>query len=284
ALKKNLVSKTELEAMSQDEIMELIFRSGFSTKENVSDVSGRGVGLDVVKANIANLRGNVNIATELGKGATFYLRVPLTLATERGLIVSCSGQSFVITTSSVERVLLLSKNDIIEVEKSQAILLDKHPVSLSALCDILNISGTSSADYDKLPIVVIRKDQRLAAVLVDEIIGEREIVIKPLQAPLINVPCVAGATLSGSGEIIIVLNIADLIDQALHTRKKIVLIKKTAHEEDLRKRILVADDSLTTRTFVKNLLTNKGYRVSVAEDGVEAWDRLQKEKFALLIT
>lgn len=285
ALKKNIVSKSELESMNDEEIMELIFRSGFSTKENVTDISGRGVGMDVVKSNLTNLRGHVNISTELGKGTTFYLRVPLTLATERGLIVSSSGQLFVITTSSVGRVLLLNKHDIIEVEKSQAILLDNHPVSLCSLADILNFEAKKNAKADKLPVVVIRKGQKLAAVLVDEIIGEREIVIKPLQAPLINVPCVAGATLSGSGEIIIVLNITDLIDKALHSRKNIVINNnKTEQVTNNKPYLLVVDDSPTTRAFSKNVLTNRGYRVAVASDGKEAWERLKNEKFSLVVT
>lgn len=285
ALKKNLISKSELALLSNNEIMNLIFRPGFSTKEIITDVSGRGVGLDVVSSNLAHLKGEVSLTTELGRGTTFRLRVPLTLATERGLIVECGQQLFVIATSSIERVLLLNKQDIVEVEISQAILLDKHPVSLCALADVLELGTTSTIAQNELPIVVIRAGQNTAALLVDRIIGEREIVIKPLQAPLTHIPCVAGATLSGSGEIIVVLNLTDVMDKAIHSRKNIITTDDAEMvQANMKPTLLLADDSVTTRTFLKGILVNKGYQVEVASDGKEAWDLLQKKKFNLLIT
>lgn len=285
ALKKNLISKSELALLSNHEIINLIFRPGFSTKEIITDVSGRGVGLDVVSSNLAHLKGEVSLTTEIGLGTTFRLRVPLTLATDRGLIVECGGQLFVIATSSIERVLLLNKQDIVEVEMSQAILLDKHPVSLCALSDILELGTKSTIAQNKLPIVVIKAGQNTAAFLVDSIIGEREIVIKPLQAPLTNVSCVAGATLSGSGEIIVVLNLTDVMDKAIHSRKNIIAIEDAEITQvNTKPTLLLVDDSATTRSFIQGLLTNRGYQVEVAVDGQEAWDLLQKRKFNLLIT
>ncbi len=216
ALKKTILAKADLETLAKDEIIELIFRPGFSTKEIVSEISGRGVGLDVVKANLASLKGRVTVTTELGKGTTFHLRVPLTLATERGLIVSSNHQLFVMSTNSVERVLLLGIADVISMQGSQGILMDNHPIYLCALSEILQLPARKFSSDEQLPVVVIKKERDSVAILVDEVIGEREIVIKPLQFPLINVPCIAGATLSGNGQIIIVLNSADLIYNALH--------------------------------------------------------------------
>jgi two-component system chemotaxis sensor kinase CheA len=209
----------------------------------------------------------------------------LTLATERGLIVECGKQLFVIATSSIERVLLLNKQDIVEVEISQAILLDKHPVSLCALSDVLELGTTATIAQNKLPIVVIRAGQNTAALLVDSIIGEREIVIKPLQAPLTHIPCVAGATLSGSGEIIVVLNLTDVMDKAIHSRKNIITTGDTEIvQKNSKPTLLLVDDSATTRTFLKGILSSKGYQVEVAADGKEAWDLLQEKKFNLMIT
>src|SRR4029079_13736212 len=137
-----------------------------------------------------------------GKGSTFYLGVPLTLTTERGLIVKSAGQLFAMPTHGVVRVMLLKSEDIIHVERTQAILLDKHPVHLCRLSDILNLQG-DSINVEQCCVVAIRKSQNSVAFIVDEIMGEREIVIKPLQAPVAKVPCITGATISGNGEIII---------------------------------------------------------------------------------
>ena len=283
--KKNLVSKSELESMSEPEILDLIFSPGFSTREIITTVSGRGVGLNVVKENITHLKGHVSVSTELGKSTTFDLHVPLTLASERGLIVRSGGQLFVIPTSSVERVLSLPSNEIIDVGSDQAILIEKHPVPLRSLADILRIETREPLLLDRLPLVVIRNDVHAIALLVEAIVGEREIVVKPLQAPANNLPGISGGTLSGSGHVMIVLNPSDIITMTLHggkvTRVKMQDDKIKSHT---KVHILVVDDSITTRTLEKSILENKGYQVTIAVDGKEAWDALQKQKFALLIT
>ena len=221
ALEANLVTQADLNMMSEDEILNLLFLPGFSTKDVVTDISGRGVGLDAVKFNLANLKGEVSISTVSGTGTTFYLRVPLTLSTERGLIVQSSGQLLAITTHSIERVIILKKADIVDVEGCPTILLEQHPVPLFLLSDLLQFTEEQQALPESLFIVVIKKARHTIALLMDNIIGEREIVIKPLQAPLSNIESVAGATLSGSGQIILVLNSLDIINIALTMRKKL---------------------------------------------------------------
>ena len=142
---RGIITKSELNNMNNDDILELIFRPGFSTKEIITNVSGRGVGLDVVKANIADLKGQVSIKTKIGVGTTFYLRVPLTFMSERGLMVSTSGQTFVIPTNSVERVLTLPPEEIAEVESTQVILLDGRPIPLRTLADIIKLEKNEVA-------------------------------------------------------------------------------------------------------------------------------------------
>lgn len=220
ALKKNILSKAEAAGMKEEELLELIFRPGFSTKETATEVSGRGVGLDAVKTNLAALKGQVTLKTELGKGTVFILKVPLTLATERGLIVRCAGQLFVLTTSSVERVMLIKHQDIIDIEGVQAILIDKQPVLVGALSDILELEEKPE-NKSLWHVVIIQKEWNRVALLVDEIIGEKEIVLKPLQAPLTNNPCTIGATLSGSNQIIYVLNAARIILRTIQSKKRV---------------------------------------------------------------
>ncbi len=285
ALAKNLISSAELNTLSEDKILNLIFHPGFSTKETVTSVSGRGVGLDVVKSNLESLKGQVKVETTLGQGTTFTLRLPLTLVSERGLMLKSGGHFFVLPTSSIERVLTLSAEQIINVETTQAILLDEHPVPLRILADILKLEKMEPALPERIFIAVIRKGMQLAALLVDDIIGEREIVVKPLQAPMSKAPCVAGATLSGTGQVIIVLNPNDLINQALHLKSRVPFRSASDKTKtQARPHILVVDDSITTRTLEKNVLESKDYQVTVAVNGKEAWDLLQKQSFSLLVT
>lgn len=281
---KNIFNKSTLDKMSPADILELVFRPGFSTKEIITDVSGRGIGLNVVKENIANLKGQVTITSEIGKGTTFHLRVPLTLASERGLLIKCVDELFVIPTSIVERVLLLKASDIIDIEASQAIVLNEHPIPLRSLADVLGFTYHSSKQ-EQFPIVVLRKEKNAVALLVSEIIGEREIVVKPLQAPLDHILSVAGGTLSGNGQAIIVLNTNDLINTALQLKKAAHIVTQDSTDKTAaRIHILVVDDSITTRTMEKNILESRDYQVTVAVNGKEAWDLLQKQKFSILIT
>lgn len=285
AERKNMFSKSILDTMSESAILNLIFSPGFSTKEIITEVSGRGVGLDVVKSNIVNLKGEVNVSTHLGIGTTFSLKLPLTLASERGLMVKCSDQLFVIPTSKIERVLLLKSNTIVALETSQVIILDKHPIPLKCLADVVGIPSKDFSADPTLSVLVIRNENESVALIVDEIIGEREIIIKPLSAPLSHIPSVAGGTLAGNGQAILVLNINNLIKTALNLRQESQITKQdTLEKPATRTRILVVDDSITTRTLEKNILESKNYDVTIAVNGKEAWDLLQKHKFSLLIT
>lgn len=285
ALSKNLISQSDLEKLSEEEKLKLIFQPGFSTKETVTAVSGRGFGLDAVRTNLEQLKGQVNVKTNLNQGTVFLLRLPLTLMSERGLMIRASSHLFAIPISDIERVLTLNANQILRLEASQAIQLDEHPIPLRSLADVLKLEKQEPALPDQLPIVVIRKGFQTMAFLVEDIFGEKEIVIKPLQAPLAHTPCIAGGTLSGSGQVILVLNPHDLIQAALHTTFTSSLRMKTEKTEvKTRPRILVVDDSITTRTLEKNVLESKDYDVTTAINGKEAWDILQKQPFSLLIT
>lgn len=284
ALQKKIISKDELNEMNETEIINLIFRPGFSSKEMITDVSGRGIGLDIVKANLAQLKGQVSVTTELGKSTIFYLRVPLTLSSARGVLLKSGGQLFVIPTHFVERVLLIKPKEVIKIQNSQAIQFDHSTIPLRLLAHILGIH-TKQKVLSELSIIVISNDREKLALLVDEIIGEREIVIKPLQAPANNIPCVSGGTLSGNGDIIIVLNPTDLMKQVVYdSNKESVILNNVEITPEKRPHILVVDDSITTRTLEKNVLENKNYQVTVAVNGKEAWDLLQNQKFSLLIT
>lgn len=201
--------------MKKEDIHELIFRPGFSTREIATDISGRGIGLDAVRSNLLRLKGQVSIESQPNKGTIFYLKVPLTLATERGLIISCCNQIFVLLTSSVESVMLLKKNEIINVEGIPSVLVKEQPVLLCSLSKALHLNEKKQNFKEYISVVTIKNNGDRIALLVDEIIGEREIVLKPLQEPLTNIPCIIGATLTGSNQINFVLNSSEIIKRML---------------------------------------------------------------------
>ena len=286
AEKKKVATKSELEKMQSDEIINLIFHPGFSTKEIITDISGRGVGLDVVKSNLANIKGDVTVQTEINKGTVFQLRFPLTLSGDVGLIIKTNNQVFVIPTSTVERVLMAQKKDIITVQGSQVILIEDKPVPLRTLATVLKLdNGADISAKNQFPIVLLKKGTDYVALIVDEIIGKREIVIKPLSSPLINILCVAGGTLLGNGQVAIVLNSNDVINTAVNKFKGSSIITSSEETSTVQQyHVLLADDSITTRTLGKNILENNNYKVTVAVDGAQAWELLQHQTFDLLMT
>ena len=284
AKEKNIINQSALDSMNQADILELIFYPGFSTKEIITDVSGRGIGLDVVRTNIADLKGHVSLTTKVSKGTVFYLKLPLTLASERGLLIKCAGELFVLPTTVVERVLLINARDIIDLEGRQAIVLEGHPVPLVSLAAILAFEYQPPNNLDQIHIVVLKQERNTVALLVDQIIGEREIVIKSLSEPLAHISSVMGGTLAGNGQAIIVLNTNNIIQTALNLKSSSrILAQESTEKITERTHILVVDDSITTRTLEKNILESKNYQVTVAVNGKEAWDLLQKKKFALMI-
>lgn len=219
AVKNNVITAAELEKMTREEVQNLIFRPNFSTADKVTEVSGRGYGLDIVRTNLLALKGNVSFKTEAGLGTTFYLQVPLTLTTERGLIVQCNDEFFAIPIDAVLRVLLIKPEDVLDIEGCQAILLeDQQPVTLFSLAYILHLHLNLVSHNEFRYVVVVKKNFHTIALIVDDVIDEREIVVKPLQTPLTNIPGVIGATLSGNAQIIFVLNSNYLVEEAMHSR------------------------------------------------------------------
>ncbi|TDV19720.1 hybrid sensor histidine kinase/response regulator [Paraburkholderia caballeronis] len=287
ALRKQLIQADELERLDDDARLALIFRPGFSSKDTVTDLSGRGVGLDVVMANLRKLKGSVRLDTVPGRGTTFTLELPLTLSTDRGLHVRVGGEHLLIPSITVDRVVEIGRAEVIEVAGSQALMLAGQPVPLRDLAATLRLPAREQAAADaRLQVVVVSKGWARVAFVVDDVLGEREIVIKRLPPPLHSVPNIGGATLNGNGEIMMVLQADDLVENALRLGgETLAPHQEAAGAEAPRVRhILVCDDSITTRTLQKNLLESKGYRVTLATDGQMGWELLQDGDFDIVIT
>ena len=277
-----LASDEEVAAMTSRQLLDYLFRPGFSTRDQVSEVSGRGVGLDVVQVNLQALGGRIAVETELNGGTRFRLCLPLTLASDHGLLVRAAGQVFAMPSLYVQRILELTPAQILEVSGSQAVTVDDTPVPLRDLATLLGHRGTLDDFAELISVVVIRRGWQRVALRVDHVLGEREMVVKPLAPPLVAVRHIAGGTLGRDGDILLVLAVGDLLASALGTSGRAV---SHAHAEARpARRILIADDSITTRTLEQSILENAGYRVQVAADGEQAWEALHNGSFDLLIT
>jgi two-component system chemotaxis sensor kinase CheA len=276
AIRESLVrqGRSDARSLSPAQLCDAIFDLGVSTTRVAGGISGRGVGLDVVRRNVEALSGSVQVDWESGKGATFTLTLPLRLTGGRGLLVSVSDQVFAIPLNAIERVVPVGQEEILSLEGHEAIQYDGRPVALVCLGDALRLSrSTALQEGGRTPVVVLRAAERRVAFIVDGLVGEQELVVRGLGRPLARVTGVAGATIMGSGEVVLVLNASDLIRLSLRGRHHPALA--TAEEESpqaarVRRRILVVDDSITTRTLEKNILEARGYSVELAVDGVEA--------------
>jgi two-component system chemotaxis sensor kinase CheA len=289
AVKKSVVSSQEADGMSDAEAIELIFRSGLSTSPIITDLSGRGVGLDVVRDTVERMHGVLDVHNQPGSGTTFVVSVPLAVATTQCLLVRCGPSTFAIPVTNVVRILRVMPNEIGKVDGRQTIVLEGRPIAVSRLNDVLGVDISPDTEAGKLPVIVLGSADKRTALIVEELIGAQELVIKSLPSPLLRVRNIAGASIMGSGEVVLVLNNADLTRGAERTSIGAVLGPKTHEEAEEATShngsvVLVADDSIVTRTLEKNILESAGFQVRVAADGVEAWDFLQSEGVHLLVT
>jgi two-component system chemotaxis sensor kinase CheA len=289
ALKAHLIGPEDMETMSDDEAMQLIFASGLSTSAIVTGTSGRGVGMDVVRKNVEALQGHVDVDSTLGQGTQVTLTLPLTLATTQELLVQVRDQTYGIPISAVERILRIAPRDIAAVEGKEAILVDNDPVSLVRLSDVLELPQQEEkvSHDEKMPVIILGAGRKRIAFLVDGVVGQQESVVKSLGKQLSRVRNVAGVTILGTGQVIMTLNPADLIKSARGTEGRMTIATRVTQakvEKAERPTILVVDDSLTTLTLEKNILETSGYEVKVATDGVEALSILQSDNCDLVVS
>lgn len=264
------------QSLSEEDLKEAIFNVGISTSPIITDISGRGVGLDVVRRNVEALHGRVEVDSQPGKGTTFTLIIPLTLTSSRGLLVRAEGELFAIPHNAIERITMVKPEEIVSLEGRDAILYGGRPLALVRLADVLELPrANGTQEKSPLPVVILTAAERRMAFAVDELAGEQEVVIKSLGKQLSRVGGIAGATVMGGGEVVLILNVADLIKLGLRAGRPPVLGRpapavRKPEKPVRKKRILVVDDSITTRTLEKNILEAAGYIVELATDGQEA--------------
>jgi len=202
-----LITPEQAAQMSDKEAYELIFLPGFSTAEKVSDVSGRGVGMDVVASIIHSLRGSIEIDSELGKGTTIILKLPLTVAIIRTLMIGCNGQVYAVPLHSVVEIVRFSPNSVKEIGSYKSFMLREEVLPLFSLNELLDIPDNDEKSF----VAIVKVGEKLIAVSVSELYGEEEIVIKSLGELLSNIPGIAGATIAGDGRVVLILDLNSLL-------------------------------------------------------------------------
>jgi len=205
-LEKGLLSKEALNALSKKEIMDFLFKPSFSTADKVTDISGRGVGLDVVKTKIEALGGVIEVETELGKGCKFIIRLPLTLAIIQALLVLIGEEKFAVPLSSIREIINIDLKEIKLVQKQEVIILREHVIPIIRLDQVLEVPKIEN-DSTQVTVVVVKKGEKLSGIVVDSLIGQQEIVIKSLGKLLVGTKCIAGATILGDGQVALIIDV-----------------------------------------------------------------------------
>lgn len=290
ASKLGVVSAEDAERLGEQEALALIFQSGVTTSPIITDVSGRGLGLAIVREKVEQLGGSIVIETHPTVGTAFRIILPLMLANVRGVLVRASGQLFVIPAANFERVTRVANEDIRTVENRETISLDGQAVSLAWLSDVLELPRAQAPGLpaDKVLLVILGLGPGRIAFRVDEILAEQEVLVKSLGPQLARVRNVAGASVLGTGQVVPVLNVSDLLISAV---MRTGAPRAPEHQSSAgipqvagKLSILVVEDSITSRSLLMHILESAGYRVTTAVDGADGYMTLKTGTFDLVVS
>ncbi|MDH4100375.1 MAG: hybrid sensor histidine kinase/response regulator [Nitrospirota bacterium] len=286
AVRKNFLSEADAMKLSDIDAINLIFMPGFSSKTAVTDVSGRGVGMDVVKTTAEKLGGMVSVTSELGKGSRFTVELPLTVALLKVLLVGCSGHTFAIPVSSIEQIISLRRSDVFSVEGAEMFYHANHAVPLKYLSNVLEIPCTTEAADSSTVLIIRGENEKKAGLMVDTVGDDEEIVIKELGNYLGKVQKVSAATIMPDGRIVMIVDIPEIFRSASRAGALSARPETTAVETQPRTKrvILVAEDSLLVRELERDVLKAAGYEVVTAIDGKDAREKIEKQEFDLVLT
>jgi two-component system chemotaxis sensor kinase CheA len=280
ALEKGLISEKEADSMSEKEAFLLIMRPGFSTAASVTSVSGRGVGMDVVKTNIEKVNGIIDVESVKGKGSSMKLKIPLTLAIIQALLVGVQEEHYAIPLSSVLETVRISKDEIYTVEGRSVMRLRDDVLSLVHIGDIFEVESILDASEYAYVVVLGLGTQKLG-LIVDTLVGQEEIVIKSLGEYLKGIEGIAGATIRGDGGVTLIVDVVALMDIAKNVKSTVMAKSSSAelisHEKTKASdyTIMIVDDSKTDRTIMKKALQPLGATLIEASDGLEALNTLK---------
>jgi two-component system sensor histidine kinase and response regulator WspE len=286
AVSRGLVEQAVADRLSELEMLEFLFLPGFSTKDRVTEISGRGVGLDVVQSMVKAVGGSVRVATQPGRSTVFTLQLPITMSVIRALLVEVGGEPYAFPLTRIDQILFCSHTEIRTVEGRQYFDRDGASIGLVMASQILDAATADPAD--PMPVVVISDRGQQFGLIVDAFLGERDLEVRPLDPRLGKVPDINSASLLENGNPVLIVDVEDLvrsIDNVLAGRRlSRVEFEKLAEQARQRKRILVVDDSITVRELERQLLQARGYTVDVAVDGMDGWNAIRSGSYDLVVT
>ena len=285
-LEKGLSTAELLSSMNATELLDFLFLPGFSTAERVTEVSGRGVGLDVVQSMVAAVGGSVRVVSRPGEGATFYLQLPITLSVMRAVLVTIGGEPYAFPHNRIDRLLRLPRSEIRSLEGREYCSIDGRNIGLVMAQQVFDLAMSEPAGPD-LCVVLISDHHSEFGVVVDRFQGELDLVVRPLDARLGKVANVSAAALLEDGSPVLIVDVEDFLRSINNLLQRGFLGRAQAEKQStskIRKRILVVDDSITVREAERALLTNRGYDVQVAVDGMDGWNTIRDANFDLVVS
>jgi len=286
AIKRGMISEKDADRLTEKESLSLIFRSELSTSPIITQISGRGLGLAIVQERVQKLGGTLTVESEFGKNTTFRMLLPITLATSRGILVLLNDKFFVVPVTYVKRVLRVETESVKTVENKATITLEGEVLSFVTMTDLLEMPVSQTIEKkEHMTVIVLEVSGKHIACQVDEVLGEQEVLVKSLGKQLSRVRNIAGATILGSGKVVPMLNVHDLIKSS----GKINLTQPIVTEDDdikitQGKSILVAEDSITSRMLIQNILESADYEVTTAVDGLDAYTTFKSKNFDLVVS
>jgi two-component system sensor histidine kinase and response regulator WspE len=294
---RGLTAPAMADQLSEAELLEFLFLPGFSTRDDVTEMSGRGVGLDVVQSMVRGVGGVVRVATQHSRGTQFALHLPITRSVIRALLVEIAGEPYALPLNRIDRIMRLTEDDLQVLEGRRHFTMDGQPVGLVDGAQVLDLpaaarAGAGAGGGGALPVVVVSDRSHRFGVAVNAFLGERDLEVRPLDPRLGKVPDISSASVLESGVPVLIIDVEDLvrsIDNLLGGRRLRSPGPGTADAaggEAVRqpKRVLVVDDSITVRELERQLLETRGYAVDVAVDGVDGWNAVRSGRYQLVIS
>jgi two-component system chemotaxis sensor kinase CheA len=287
AIQRGLISPEQARVMTESEALELIFQADVSTSPIITQLSGRGLGLAIVREKSEKLGGRVSVESQRHVGTTIRIALPIAVATFRGILVAVSKQQFIVPSATVERVLRFKATDVQTVEGRETLSLNGRAVSLVRMAQVLELPPVERMGEPAaaIPAVILGADDQRVAFAVDAVLDEQEVLVKRFGKPLSRVRNISGATVLGSGHVAPILNVADLLKSARKGGAPAVPGAADAKPVEAEAAtILVVEDSITSRMLLKGILESAGYQVKTAVDGLEAFTILRTQKFDLVVS
>lgn len=294
AIKAGVLSIKSLDKLDTQETLMLIFQSGVSTSPIITDISGRGLGLAIVREKVEKLGGSVSVESSIRNGTTFRLELPLTLSTFRCVLLNTGRQMFAVPTIHIEHAIRINSEDMKTIENRETIMVDGEIIIAANLAKVLEIANTNNdirnkknepeSDTNFIQLLILAHAGKRIAYIVDDILGEYQIVVKEMGKQLSRVRNITGAAVLGSGKVVPVINVSDLMNSAMHLSVSGRETREIKTKIAKKYKILVVDDSITSRTLIKNIVETSGYIVETAVDGTDAFAKALRGNFDLIVS